>query len=103
MSDEPEPIDALEWFGRELAAALVHKGATQRELSDFTGYKQPYVSKVKNGQALPSPLFSVRGSLRPVLQHQRLLRATTAARCPTGLPDLVRAVPPARTASRDHP
>lgn len=53
----PEPANGLEWFGQELAAALAHHGATQRELADFTGYKEPYVSKVKNGKALPSPAF----------------------------------------------
>ncbi|MEW2546102.1 hypothetical protein AB0910_10065 [Streptomyces sp. NPDC047002] len=42
-----EPANGLEWFGRELEAALTHKGASQRELADFTGYKEPYVSKVK--------------------------------------------------------
>ncbi|MDB1086292.1 helix-turn-helix transcriptional regulator [Streptomyces sp. ACA25] len=54
----PEPANGLEWFGRELAAALDHQGATQRELADFTGYKEPYVSKAKNGKALPSPEFA---------------------------------------------
>lgn len=59
MSDEPaKPENGLEWFGRELEAALEHKGASQRELADFTGYKEPYVSKVKNGRALPSPAFA---------------------------------------------
>ncbi|MFD9904814.1 helix-turn-helix domain-containing protein [Streptomyces sp. NPDC059063] len=53
-----EPANGLEWFGRELEAALIHKGASQRELADFTGYKEPYVSKVKNGKALPSPDFA---------------------------------------------
>ncbi|MFC9739182.1 helix-turn-helix domain-containing protein [Streptomyces noursei] len=53
-----EPANGLEWFGRELEAALIHKGASQRELADFTGYKEPYVSKVKNGKALPSPQFA---------------------------------------------
>ncbi|KPI30522.1 hypothetical protein OK074_6680 [Actinobacteria bacterium OK074] len=46
LNDEPEPIDGLEWFGRELETALAHKGATQGELADFTGYKEPYVSQV---------------------------------------------------------
>ncbi|MFJ9247893.1 Scr1 family TA system antitoxin-like transcriptional regulator [Streptomyces sp. NPDC101776] len=60
MSDEEpdEPVNGLEWFGRELEEALAHKGATQRELADFTGYKEPYVSKVKTGRALPSPEFA---------------------------------------------
>ncbi|WP_328829553.1 helix-turn-helix transcriptional regulator [Streptomyces sp. NBC_00252] len=58
MSEEPEPANGLEWFGQELAAALDHKGATQQELADFTGYKAPYVSKVKNGKALPSFHFA---------------------------------------------
>lgn len=53
-----EPANGLEWFGREVEAALTHKGATQRELADFTGYKEPYVSKVKNGKALPSTHFA---------------------------------------------
>ncbi|WP_030419449.1 helix-turn-helix transcriptional regulator [Streptomyces sp. SCSIO 75703] len=53
-----EPANGLEWFGREVEAALAHKGATQRELADFTGYKEPYVSKVKNGKALPSMHFA---------------------------------------------
>ncbi|WP_030779281.1 helix-turn-helix domain-containing protein [Streptomyces sp. NRRL S-920] len=53
-----EPANGLEWFGQELGAALAHKGASQRELADFTGYKEPYVSKVKNGKALPSPAFA---------------------------------------------
>ncbi|MFD7069845.1 helix-turn-helix domain-containing protein [Streptomyces sp. NPDC059913] len=55
-----EPANGLEWFGRELEAALVHKGASQRQLADFTGYKEPYVSKVKNGKALPSPAFAAK-------------------------------------------
>ncbi|OON72102.1 helix-turn-helix domain-containing protein [Streptomyces tsukubensis] len=55
---ETEPVNGLEWFGRELEAALIHKGASQRELADFTGYKEPYVSKVKNGKAMPSPAFA---------------------------------------------
>ncbi|MBT2397945.1 helix-turn-helix transcriptional regulator [Streptomyces sp. ISL-100] len=54
----PEPANGLEWFGREVEAALAHKGASQRELADATGYKEPYVSKVKNGKALPSPQFA---------------------------------------------
>jgi transcriptional regulator with XRE-family HTH domain len=54
----PEPSNGLEWFGRELAAALDHQGVTQRELADFTGYKEPYVSKAKHGKALPSPEFA---------------------------------------------
>ncbi|MYU20349.1 helix-turn-helix transcriptional regulator [Streptomyces sp. SID8352] len=53
-----EPANGLEWFGREVVAALAHKGASQRELADFTGYKEPYVSKVKNGRALPSMHFA---------------------------------------------
>ncbi|MFB8127725.1 helix-turn-helix domain-containing protein [Streptomyces bacillaris] len=53
-----EPANGLEWFGRELEAALLHKGASQRQLADFTGYKEPYVSKVKNGKAMPSPEFA---------------------------------------------
>ncbi|MBC3841788.1 helix-turn-helix transcriptional regulator [Streptacidiphilus sp. 4-A2] len=53
-----EPANGLEWFGREIEAALTHKGATQRELADATGYKEPYVSKVKNGKALASPQFA---------------------------------------------
>lgn len=53
-----EPANGLQWFGREVEAALAHKGATQRELADFTGYKGPYVSKVKNGKALPSMHFA---------------------------------------------
>lgn len=55
---ESEPANGLEWFGRELEAALEHKGAAQQELADFTGYKAPYVSKVNNGKALPSPEFA---------------------------------------------
>ncbi|GAB3951199.1 helix-turn-helix domain-containing protein [Streptomyces sparsus] len=53
-----EPANGLEWFGREVEAALAHKGANQRELADFAGYKEPYVSKVKNGKALPSMHFA---------------------------------------------
>ncbi|KPI08884.1 helix-turn-helix domain protein [Actinobacteria bacterium OK074] len=53
-----EPTNGLEWFGQELEAALAHKGASQRELADFTGYKEPYVSKVKNGKAMPSTFFA---------------------------------------------
>ncbi|MEV6764804.1 helix-turn-helix transcriptional regulator [Streptomyces sp. NPDC051105] len=53
-----EPANGLEWFGRELEEALIHKGASQRELADFTGYKEPYVSKVKKGKAMPSPAFA---------------------------------------------
>ena len=57
-TSQAEPANGLEWFGREIEAALTHKGATQRELADFTGYKEPYVSKVKNGKALASPEFA---------------------------------------------
>jgi len=53
-----EPANGLEWFGREIEAALTHKGASQRELADFSGYGEPYVSKVKNGKALASPAFA---------------------------------------------
>ncbi|OON70423.1 helix-turn-helix domain-containing protein [Streptomyces tsukubensis] len=53
-----EPANGLEWFGRELEAALIHQGASQRQLADATGYKEPYVSKVKNGKAMPSPAFA---------------------------------------------
>jgi hypothetical protein len=56
----PEPANGLEWFGREVAAALAHKGALQRELAEFTGYQEPYVSKVKKGRALASPHFAKR-------------------------------------------
>ncbi|WP_438294097.1 helix-turn-helix domain-containing protein [Streptomyces sp. HUAS TT7] len=54
----PEPTNGLEWFGREVEEALRHKGALQRDLAEATGYKEPYVSKVKNGQALASPQFA---------------------------------------------
>ncbi|MFE3180059.1 helix-turn-helix domain-containing protein [Streptomyces violascens] len=54
----PEPANGLEWFGREVEEALRHKGALQRDLAEATGYKEPYVSKVKNGQALASPQFA---------------------------------------------
>ena len=57
-TSQAEPANGLEWFGREIEAALIHKGVTQRELADFTGYKEPYVSKVKNGKALASPEFA---------------------------------------------
>ncbi|MEU6355001.1 helix-turn-helix transcriptional regulator [Streptomyces sp. NPDC047072] len=53
-----EPANGLAWFGREVEAALTHKGANQRQLADATGYKEPYVSKVKNGRALPSAHFA---------------------------------------------
>lgn len=53
-----EPANGLEWFGREVAAALAHKGASQRELADATGYKEPYVSKVKHGKARASMYFA---------------------------------------------
>jgi transcriptional regulator with XRE-family HTH domain len=53
-----EPANGLEWFGREVEAALTHRGAKQRELADATGYKEPYVSKVQRGKALPSPQFA---------------------------------------------
>ncbi|MET9148340.1 helix-turn-helix transcriptional regulator [Streptomyces sp. NPDC004042] len=52
------PANGLEWFGDELDEALKHKGATGAALAAFTGYKPPYVSKVKNGQALASPEFA---------------------------------------------
>ncbi len=57
-SQGDQPANGLEWFGRELAAALLHRGASQRQLADFTGYKEPYVSKAKNGKAMPSPAFA---------------------------------------------
>ncbi|MER6912385.1 helix-turn-helix transcriptional regulator [Streptomyces sp. NPDC000594] len=53
-----EPANGLEWFGMELLEALRHKGVKQKELATFSGYKEPYVSKVKNGQAKPSPEFA---------------------------------------------
>ncbi|MET8831014.1 helix-turn-helix transcriptional regulator [Streptomyces sp. NPDC004610] len=59
MTDEPsEPGNGLEWFGKELEEALKHSGKTGVALAEFTGYKPPYVSKVKNGQAMPSPEFA---------------------------------------------
>lgn len=53
-----EPGNGLEWFGREVAAALAHKGSSQRQLADATGYKEPYVSKVKSGTARASAHFA---------------------------------------------
>lgn len=53
-----EPGNGLEWFGREVAAALAYKGASQRQLADATGYKEPYVSKVKSGKARASAHFA---------------------------------------------
>lgn len=53
-----EPANGLEWFGREVAAALTHKGVNQRQLADATGYKEPYVSKVKHGKARASMYFA---------------------------------------------
>ncbi|MCX4663489.1 helix-turn-helix domain-containing protein [Streptomyces uncialis] len=53
-----EPVGPLEWFGREVEAALHHKGANQRQLAEASGYKEPYVSKVKNGKQLPSTTFA---------------------------------------------
>ncbi|MGW0712448.1 helix-turn-helix domain-containing protein [Streptomyces sp. NPDC002643] len=58
MSEEAEPANGLEWFGREVEAALKHKGATQQALADATGYQPPYVSKVKSGKALASTHFA---------------------------------------------
>ncbi|MFB6816286.1 helix-turn-helix domain-containing protein [Streptomyces sp. NPDC056347] len=59
MTEQPTgPGNGLEWFGNELDAALRHSGKTGAALAAFTGYKPPYVSKVKNGQALPSPEFA---------------------------------------------
>lgn len=52
------PANGLEWFGDELSEALKHSGKTGAALATFTGYKPPYVSKVKNGQALASPEFA---------------------------------------------
>ncbi|MFD7667253.1 Scr1 family TA system antitoxin-like transcriptional regulator [Streptomyces sp. NPDC059788] len=54
----PEPRNGLEWFGRELEEALRHHGAAQRQLAHATGYKAPYVTKVKQGKALASPHFA---------------------------------------------
>ncbi|GAU70496.1 putative transcriptional regulator [Streptomyces sp. NBRC 110611] len=54
-----EPANGLQWLGREVEEALRHKGATQQALADATGYKAPYVSKVKSGKAMPSPEFAV--------------------------------------------
>ncbi|WP_172384892.1 helix-turn-helix transcriptional regulator [Streptomyces sp. MNP-20] len=58
MSDRQEPANGLEWFGRELEEALRHSGARQVELASATGYKSPYVTKVKQGRAMPSPQFA---------------------------------------------
>jgi len=58
MSTQEEPANGLQWFGREVEEALIHKGATQKELAEATGYQEPYVSKVKTGKALPSPAFA---------------------------------------------
>ncbi|MER6911272.1 helix-turn-helix transcriptional regulator [Streptomyces sp. NPDC000594] len=55
----PEPANGLQWFGKELEAALLHAGKSQSELSEATGYKQPYVSKIKHGHAMPSEHFAV--------------------------------------------
>ncbi|MFI1018076.1 helix-turn-helix transcriptional regulator [Streptomyces sp. NPDC020965] len=52
-----EPANGLEWLGHEIEEALRHKGAKQRDLAEATGYKEPYVSKVKSGKAMPSPQF----------------------------------------------
>ncbi|MFH8349376.1 helix-turn-helix domain-containing protein [Streptomyces sp. NPDC018045] len=57
-ASRPEPRNGLEWFGRELEEALRHHGATQQELADATGYKAPYVTKVKQGKALASLHFA---------------------------------------------
>ncbi|GLF99504.1 DUF5753 domain-containing protein [Streptomyces yaizuensis] len=53
-----EPANGLEWFGREVEEALRHKGAKARDLVAYSGYKEPYVSKVRHGQAKPSPEFA---------------------------------------------
>ncbi|MER5493791.1 MULTISPECIES: helix-turn-helix transcriptional regulator [unclassified Streptomyces] len=52
------PADGLEWFGREISEALLHKGVTPQELADATGYEVPYVLKVSSGTALPSTAFA---------------------------------------------
>ncbi|MCK1795941.1 helix-turn-helix transcriptional regulator [Streptomyces sp. XM4193] len=54
----PEPSDGLQYFGREVRLAREHHGATQAALAEATTYKAPYVSKVENGQQLPSDLFA---------------------------------------------
>ncbi|MFD5514095.1 helix-turn-helix domain-containing protein [Streptomyces sp. NPDC127051] len=53
-----EPVNGLEWFGREVDEALRHHGKTAAALAVHTKYKPPYVSKVRNGKALPSPEFA---------------------------------------------
>ncbi|MEU1018510.1 DUF5753 domain-containing protein [Streptomyces sp. NPDC005900] len=59
MTERPAgPANGLEWFGNELEEALRHSGKKGAELAAFTGYKPPYVSKVKNGQALAAPEFA---------------------------------------------
>ncbi|MEU0764819.1 helix-turn-helix transcriptional regulator [Streptomyces microflavus] len=59
MTEYPAgPANGLEWFGKELEEALRHSGSTGAALAAETGYKPPYVSKVKNGQALASPEFA---------------------------------------------
>ncbi|MEV5594440.1 helix-turn-helix transcriptional regulator [Streptomyces sp. NPDC052496] len=58
LAAQPEPRNGLEWFGRELEEALRHRGVTQQELADATGYKAPYVTKVKQGKALASLHFA---------------------------------------------
>ncbi|MFD7548643.1 helix-turn-helix transcriptional regulator [Streptomyces sp. NPDC059816] len=52
------PTDGLEWFGREISEALLHKGVTPQYLADATGYEVPYVLKVSSGKALPSTAFA---------------------------------------------
>lgn len=59
MTEQPaRAANGLEWFGNELEEALRHSGKTGAALAAFTGYKPPYVSKVKNGQALASSEFA---------------------------------------------
>ncbi|WHM38847.1 helix-turn-helix transcriptional regulator [Streptomyces sp. BPTC-684] len=59
MSDELEPqaMNPLQVFGRDLAKLREARGITMKALGLAVGYSESYVSKVEAGKVKPSPRF----------------------------------------------
>ncbi|MGX8904748.1 helix-turn-helix domain-containing protein [Streptomyces netropsis] len=58
MSEDPEPEDGAEYFGREIKYAREAKGWSQQTLAAKLHCGQPYVSKVEGGKQLASRQFA---------------------------------------------